>query len=475
MTDDMAKLGQEKPFQVFKQILLNNINQSNSIYYELQKLSKELTESITMLKNIENAVPGVEEYETIFRDDIDSQYVNLISPQMHQKIVAYYNKHKNRVYSSKYKIDKKIHNMLISMGKYLEKVNYDLSNIKHKKLEVEKRYYSLISDLSSQMNEYLALLSNTLRKIAIKLGILGASFFYGLSFMSAYSPELLVWLKFVFVFNRLNDILIITSYAISPNKNEEMKKIKHRIIEVLGIYKNKFYSLYIKFVYKLYDILNAIMSFIKNLDVYLRGSRDWREFYEKLENHMLMTTGISYEWLVDIVSFDLVTVDEFIRGLRNYKELNTYRYRIRVSPNAISKLRQHYGRELRIDGSWINVTLSYLGGRYYMPANPLDTKLILDVSGFDGILEEKASFVMAVILLADEMTLDNIYTTSSLSLNSIISIDLNRLKWLIYKDKSWIARLIDRILGRDRKYLSSETISNKLFESYIMMRKVNNS
>jgi len=474
MTESINTTDREKSFQIFKQTLLNNIKQNNSIYYELQKLSNALKESITMLKQMQNAVPNMEEYEVTYLDDMDNEYVNLISPDMHQKIAAYYKKHKNKIYSSKYKIDRNIHNMLMSIGKYLEKTNHDLEKRKRKRLEMEKRYYSFIIDLSNRNVDYSAFLSKTLKKIAIKFGILGTSLFYGLSFMSVYSPELLDWLKFVFIFNRMNDILFIISYAISPNRKEKTKRLKHRVMELLGIYRSRGYGLYIKFIYKLYDLLNAIMSFTKNLDIYLKGSRNWRDFYEKLEKHMLMTLGISYKRLINIVSFDLVAVDEFLRGLRKYEELNTYRYRIRVSPSAISKLKHHYGENVIIYGNWINVELNYSGRRYYTPDNPLDAKSILDVSGFDGSLNEKASFVMAAILLGEEMVLDDIYTTIPPSRNDIISIDLNQLKWLVYKDKSWLVRVIDRFLGRDGKYLSPETIGNELYESHIMLNKFNN-
>ena len=472
MTESINTTDREKSFQIFKQTLLNNIRQDNSIHYDLQKLSNELKESIKMLKQMQNAVPNIEEYEVNYLDDMDNEYVNIVSPEMYQKITAYYKKHKNKFYSSKYKIDKKIHNILMSIGKYLEKINYDLVQRKKKRLEIEKRYYSFIVDLRNRNVDYLAFLSKTLRKVAIKFGILGTSLFYGMSFMSIYFPEMLDWLKFVFIFNRMNDILLIMSHAISPNKREEMKRLKERVMEVLGIYKNRSYILYIKFVYKLYDLLNAIMSFIKNLDVHLRGSMDWREFYERLEKHMLTTTGISYKWLSDIVIFDLVKVDELLNSLINYEELNTYKYRIHISPNAIKKLKQHYNDGIIVDSSWINVTITYLGGRYYLPANPLDAKFILDVSGFDGSLEEKANFVMASILLADEMRLDNLHTTNLQSENGIISIDLSQLKWLVYRDRSWLTRIIDRILGRDRKYLSPETIGYELYENYIAINKV---
>jgi len=474
MTDGISTMGQEKSFQIFKQTLLNNINQNISIYYELHKLSNELKESITMLKQMQNTFPNIEDHEVTYLDDMDNEYLNIVSPEMYQKISAYYKNHKNKAYSSKYKIDRNIHNMLMSIGKYLEKINHDLVERKRRRLEIEKRYYSFIIDLRNSNIDYLAFLSKTLKKIAIKFGILGTSLFYGLSFMSVYSPELLDWLKFVFIFNRMNDLLFITSYAISPNRREETKRVKNRIMEVLGIYRNRGYGLYVKFIYKLYDLLNSIMSFIKNLDVYLRGSRDWKDFYERLDKHMLITTGISYKWLVDIVSLDLVAVDEFLRGLGKYQELNTYRYGIRVSLNAISKLKHHYGENVIIYGNWINFELSYSGGEYYTPDNPLDAKFILDVSGFDGSLEEKASFVTAAILLADEMVLENIYNTSSKLKNDIISINLNQLKLLIYKDRSWFAKLVDKILGRDRKLLSAEMIGKELYDSYIMMLSINN-
>jgi hypothetical protein len=475
MLNSIIKMEPEKSFQIFKQTMLNKLKQNSIIYHSIQNLSSELAKSIAMLKQIENELPNMEKYEVSYLDDIDNQYQNLISPEMYQKISSYYNKYKSKTYSSKYKIDSKIHHMLMSIGKYLEKMNYDLESMRSRKLELENRYYSLASSLSKRMNDYLALLSKTLRKMAIKLGILGTSLFYGLSFMSAYSPELLTWLKFVFLFNRLNDIMLITSYAISPNRKKEIISLKNRIMEALGLYRDKDYSTYIKFVYKLYDILNAIMSFIKNLDTYLRGSRSWKEFYESLEKHMLATTGISYKWLVDVVSVDLVAVDEFLTSLSNHEELNTYRYRIRLPLNNVNKLKQHYGDNVRVDGGWISFTITYLGGRYYLPDNPLDANFILDVSGFEGSLENKADFVMASILLADEMILDSVHTTYLRSGRGIMSIDLRQLKWLVYKDKSWLVRLIDRILGRDKKYLTPETIGDRLYESYTMLHKVNRS
>jgi hypothetical protein len=475
MTEGITTIDSEKSFQIFKKSLLNNIKPNNSIYYELQKISKQMTETITILRNIEKAVPSIDEHEGAYFDETNNQYVNLVSPQMHQKILAYYHKHKNKTYSTKYKIDRNIHNFLMKTGRYLEKINRDLVERKKRRLEIEKRYYSFIIDLINRNIDYLAFLSKTLKKIAVKFSLIGTSLFYSLSFMSIYSPELMDWLKFVFIFNRMNDMLFITSYAISPNRKEQMKRLKHRIMEVLGIYRTRGYGLFIKFIYKLYDLLNAIMSFIKNLDIHLRGSRNWKDFYERLEKHMLVTVGISYKWLFDIISIDLVAVDEFLRDLGKYEELNIYRYRILVSPNAISRLKHYYGENVKIYGNWISVELNYQGGRYYTPDNPLDVKFILDVSGFDGTLEEQAHFVVAAILLSDKMILDNIYTPNSQYQNDIISIDLNQLKLLVYKDKSWFTRLIDRILGRDRVYLSPETIGDKLYESYIMLYGINNS
>ncbi len=473
MTDSISRTNQEKSFDVFKRYLLNHIRQNNGIYYELQKLSNKMAESVSILKYVENLLPDIEEHETIYLEKAEERYKNLVSPEMYERIMAYYNKHKNRSYSSKYVINKKIHRMLMNVGEYLDKISQEVKELRCKKSELEERYYSTVADLSNRMNEYLSFLSKTLRRIAIRLGLLGSTLFYGLTFMSTYSPELLDWLKFVFVFNRINDILLISSYAISPNRKEEARRIKDRILGVLNIHRTKGYSLYIKFVYKLYDLLNAVMSFMKNLDIYLRGSRDWKDFYKKLEKHMLSTAGVSYKWLVDIVSFDLVAVDEFLRGLADYGMLNTYRYKIRVTPGAISKLKQHYGERVRVDGNWINVTLTYEGGKHYTPANPMNAKFILNVSGYDGTLEDKANFVMAAILLADEMVLENIYTTRSTLRDGILSIDLNQLKWLVYKNKSWIVRMIERILGRDKKYLSPEAIGNELYESYIMLNKFN--
>jgi hypothetical protein len=466
MTDTVSAASQENSFQVFKRTLLDKINKNKIIYYDFQNLSKEFEKSITMLAQIQNAVPDI-------WGDRDNEHVNLVSPEMYQKIAAYYKKYKNKTYSSKYKIDKKIHNMLMKIGSYLEKIDYDLAKRKSMVLEMEKRYYSLAFDLNNRMIDYLAFLSKILKKIAIKFGILGASLFYGLSFMSVYAPELLDWLKFVFIFNRMNDLLLITSYAISPNRREEMKRLKHRVMDVLGIYRRRDYGLYIKFVYKLYDILNATMSFMRNLDVHLIDSRDWEDFYKKLERHMLLNAGISHKLLVDVITLDLIAIDEFLRGLEEHEGLNTYRYSIKVSLNAISKLKHYYGEKVRIDGNWIHVKLNYSGGRYYVPDNPLDVKFILDVSGFDGSLEERASFVMAAILLSDEMILDNIYTANVQWRNGIISIDLNQLKWIVYKDKSWLVRWINRVLGRDRKILTPEMIGNELFESYIALQKIN--
>jgi len=291
--------------------------------------------------------------------------------------------------------------------------------------------------------------------------------------MSTYIPEMMDWVKIIFLCNRINDLLIILSLTIDPNKKRKIEMIKYNIIDIFGIHKNRLYSIYIKFIYKLYDILNAIMSFIANLDSYLRGSNNWQDFYKKLEVHIAAMSGISHKMLVDVVDFDIVAIDEFLRGLNEYEKSNMYTYSLRLSFAGLTKLKKYYGDKVSIENGWIRFTLRYSGGRYYVPGNPVDERMILDISGFDSDIPEKADFITAAILLADEIILDSI-GHKHLS-NAIIRIDLQQLRWLAYKSRSWLARRLDAILLRESILLTPQTLGYRLLESFTKLNSLQKS
>ncbi len=460
----------KQSFLLFKDNLLKIIKQNKVLIQEIYNLNAEVMYSLNLLFEINKKISENKLYEDLNELLRYPDYDNLISPTMQQKIAAYYQKYKNKTYSTKYKIDKKIHEILMNIGNYLEKIEPKIKAKNIKRSELEKRFYSFLSSINDDFRNYLVFLSKLIKKIAIKLAVLGAGMFYGTSFMSIYVPEMVDWAKTIFLFNRINDLLIIMSFVIDPNKKHKIKVIKYEIMDILGIHKDKLYSIYIKFIYKFYDLLNAIMSFIANLDTYLKGSNDWKEFYTKLEYHIAAVTGISLKRLIDVIDFDVVAIDEFLRNLNEYERLGIYNYSLRLSFGALNRLKEHYGHKVSTESGWVRFTLRYTGGRHYFPANPLDKELILQISGFDGDMSEKVDFITASILLADEIILDSA-GGDSLS-KGIIRIDLQELRWLVYKSRTWIARKLDKILLRDTRLLTPQTLGYELFEAFIKLNEV---
>jgi hypothetical protein len=460
----------EQSFQLFKKEMLKIIRQNEKHYKELYDLNNEIRHSLDLLSQLQQKIARNNFYDELDKGLENTDYDNLVSPIMRQKIAAYYEKYKNKTYSTKYKIDKKIHKMIMEMGKYLEKVESKIKAKNIKKSQIKKYYYSTILSVGNDFKDYLAFLSKLLRKIAIKLGVLGAGMFYSTTLMSTYTPEMMDWVKIIFLCNRINDLLIIISLTIDPNRKRKIEMIKYNIIDIFGIHKNRLYSIYIKFIYKLYDILNAIMSFITNLDSYLGASNNWRDFYDKLESHITTMSGISHKVLVDVVDFDIVAIDEFLRSLNEYEKSNMYTYSLRLSFAGLTKLKKYYGDKVSIENGWIRFTLRYSGGRYYVPGDPLDDRMILYISGFDGDIPEKADFITAAILVADEIILDSI-GHKHLS-NAIIRIDLQQLRWLAYKSRSWLARRLDAILLRESILLTPQTLGYRLIESFTKLNSL---
>ncbi len=472
MLDNHNAVHTGQSFSSFKNEMLKIIKQNRIYYQELQDLSNDIKHSLKLLSEIQNKIGNDELHDELNELIRYPGYDNLISPKMQDKIAAYYKKHKNKTYSTKYKIDKKIHEMLMNLGRYIEKVERKIKTYNIKKSEVEQRCYSVILDVNVKFRDYLAFLSKTLQKISVKLGVLGTGLFYSTTLLSTYLPDVLEWVKIIFLFNRLNDLLIITSFALDPNKKKRMEIIKLGIIDILGIHKNRLYGIYIKFVYKMYDILNAIMSFIANLENYLRSSNNWEDFYKKLEAHIAVMSGISRKRLLDVIDFDIVVIDELLKTLDKSEMADAYTYSLRVSYEALNRLRKYYGDKVSTESGWIRFTLRYAGGRYYIPSNPLDHDLFLDISGFAGDASEKANFVIATILLADEIILNSV-NYKQLS-RGIIRIDLQELRWLVYRSRSWLARRLDEILLRDTKLLTPQTLGYALFEAFIKTNVLKN-
>ena len=473
MIDTYDTQSAEKSFQLFKNEMLKIIRQNEKYYKELYDLNNEIRYSLNLLSQFQQRIARNNFYDELDKELQYPDYDNLVSPIMRQKIAAYYEKYKNKTYSTKYKIDKKIHKMIMEMGRYLEKVESKIKAKNIKKSQIKKHYYSIISSVGNDFKDYLAFLSKLLKKIAIKLGVLGAGMFYVTTLMSTYTPEMMDWVKIIFLCNRINDLLVIISLTIDPNKKRKIEMMKYNIIDIFGIHKNRLYSIYIKFIYKLYDISNAIMSFIANLKSYLRGSNNWQDFYKKLEAHIAAMSGISLNRLVDVIDFDIVAIDEFLESLNDHDRHDTYNYSLRLSFSALSRLKEYYGDKVNTENGWIRFGLRYSGGRYYVLANPLDEGMILDILGFDGDIPEKADFITAAILLADEIILDSI-GHKHLS-NAIIRIDLQELRWLAYKSRSWLARRLDAILLRESILLTPQTLGYRLLESFTKLNLLQKS
>jgi hypothetical protein len=291
-------------------------------------------------------------------------------------------------------------------------------------------------------------------------------------------------------------LLLVIGYALHPEGSSKMKILWDKIKINIGIRKNYMYAAYIMYVYKLYDILSAISSYIveigkliqlgkpidegktaKNLEekavLGLLADKVKLKPFEKSKNKM--------KALDETIVVDLESYKELIDSVRKgNKELNICGYKFSVSSDTVKKLVEYYGDKFQGGGEWIEVIVEYVGGAYHKAANPLKK---VEISGFNGNTKEAANFIGALLALSDKVVVDRIGEQKFE--NPLVIIDLQKLKILSYKSKPFVDKLIapiSKLVSLIKKVIAKEAsnkeeldpsdIGNLMFEAYVKANKM---
>jgi hypothetical protein len=276
----------------------------------------------------------------------------------------------------------------------------------------------------------------------------------------------------------------------------------------LGIRKNYIYAAYIMYLYRLYDILSAISSYIIELGKLIQLGKKVNEekAAKKLEEKAKESAQVvglkdkvlgqladkiklkpfegsknKIEALDETIVVDLESYKKLLDSIRKgNKELHVCTYKFFVSSDAIEKLVDYYGDKFQGGGEWIEVIVEYTGGAYYKTANPLKR---IEISGFNGNIKEAANFIGALLALSDKIAVVSVGEQEFEK--PLVVIDLQNLKLLSYKSKPFVDKLITPIkkLGglikkliaqeRDKEEeLDPSNIGKLMFEAYVNVNKV---
>jgi hypothetical protein len=129
----------------------------------------------------------------------------------------------------------------------------------------------------------------------------------------------------------------------------------------------------------------------------------------------------------------------------------------------------------------IEVTVQYTGGAYHKAANPLKE---IDISGFSGNMKEAAEFIGAILALSDKLTIDRVGEQEFE--NPLVTIDLQKLKLLSYKSKTFIDTIItpikrvvhwiiNKLITQKTKKkgeLDPTALGSLMFEAYISIKGI---
>ena len=467
-----------------------------------KNIVKSATKQEVLVKEIENAYRAALRVRHMSRNKI-------VSPKTYKKIMSYYKRHKRQGYYSKYKLDNQLHNFIMRLGRYLESLDKDTSRWEVRDFSFDYHYYALPSIsvlLSGGLKEVLGYLSTAVKEIAHAVEIIFhivvevfPNILHYIPGLSSIMPHFLAACLVAFF---AGSILIIIGYSLHPERKVLFKRLTDKLKVNLGISKSHIHSAYIIYVYKLYDLLSTVASYVievgkliskgKNIDdekVYKEltekaknsthfvgiidrlldfiGEKSKMEYFEKIKDKM--------ETLKETIAVDLESVKKLVDSIREGKnEINILNCKFAVSAEAMDQLVNYYGDKFKGSGEWIDVSVQYAGGAYHKSANPLSN---IDISGFNGQPKEMANFIGAVLAISDKLAIDKIGKQEFKT--PLIVIDLQKLKILSYQSKPFIDKLLepikkiaDWLTNKKKEKLDPDTIGIKMFEAYISLNVI---
>lgn len=484
---------------------------------ELSKVVKDLQDKIS--SSAGEAVKSEAKTENAYISTLKVRHMSrnrIVSPRTYRKIMSYYRKHKRQRYYSKYKIDNELHNFIMRLGSYLESLDKDIDRRLFRDFSSSYHYYALPSFAilsSGGLKEVLGYLSSAvteaahIMEIAVHLLVeFSPKVLHAIPLLPAFLPH---FLGGVLAACLTSGLLIIIGYAIHPEGKSKFQILIEKAKVSLGIRKSYIQAAYIIYLYKLYDILSTISSYVIELGKSIEIGKEVKEekAAEKLEKKAEKSTQVvglkdkalgylgdkiksnifknakdKIETLDETISIDPENMEKLLNSIKegNHK-LNVYSYKFWVSSDAMQKLVDYFGAKFQGRGEVIEVTVQYTGGAYHKAANPLKE---IDISGFSGNTKEAAEFIGAILALSDKLTIDRVGEQEFE--NPLVTIDLQKLKLLSYKNKTFIDTIITPIKGivdwiinnlitqktKKKGELDPSALGSLMFESYISIKSI---
>jgi len=481
---------------------------------ELDKSLDELSDEVqnleeTILKSATKEEKLLEKIDKAYRTALRFKHMSrnkIVSPRMYRNIMSYYKRHKRQKYYSKYKLDKELHNYIMRLGCYLERLDKDAGRKMARDFSFDYHYYTLFSAtvfFSAGVNEVLGFISSATKVVAHILEIalhivlkIFPSILKSIPFLSSLMPGFLAAFLVAFLFGMT---LIIIGYSLHPDRQAIFKRAIEKFKINFGIRKSRMHSAYVTYIYKLFDLLSAVASYIikvgklitsgksisdekvhKELmkkaqkNTHIVGTIDKMLYFinEKSEKEVFEKVKKKMETLEEIISVDLEGIKKIVDSIKNgNSDLNTLTCKFAVSDDAIKKLADYYGDKFKGGSEWIDVTVQYTGGAYHKSAAPLSN---VNVPSFSGKPEEISNFIGALLAISDKLAIDRIGKKEFET--PLIVVDLQKLKILSYDSGTFIDKLskpikaiINRLKGKEEEKLEPNTIGIKMFEAYISL------
>ncbi len=461
-----------------------------STHEEVIKRIDQIGDEIMKLSDsVRSDVEAINKLEWAIEKNKNSDFVNgyyeqnkIISPHTYSKILAYYRKHKNRKHYDTYKVDRELHNFLMQIGKYLERENVRL---------VSSRGYSTAAEPSNEattkMRDLLSNISEKLITIGGGITLAAHALYPVLGPLAIRLPKVRLLLGVVAVLDAITNVMIPLGAVIHPDRWANARKIVRTTRVKLGLYRDVGYSIYINYVYKLYDLLNSIMFHIKNIYVYLVNNQDLsiNEIAENLKEKIERETGIKqksnlfklvlgflsplFKSKAKVKEGDILDINkDYLTQLviqldEKNDQLDKFGYVLKLSDAAIEKIKEYYGENIPVDDGTLKFDIKYSGGRYYRPVEVLD-KSELYIHGARFNKDEASVLIAGCMALADELIITQIGKMEFEK--GIIIINLGKLKWMVYTKRNLWERWLDVILKRRTERIDQNTIGFIIFESF---------
>jgi hypothetical protein len=457
------------------------IDNAMDLYNDVSSDVKAINELEQSNSNKENSASVREYYEKN----------KIVSPYTYSKISSYYKRHKGKRYYNTYKVDKELHRFLMELGEYLERLDSRTRTRNGRIYSIASEENNTEAGNSSKIVLYdiLSNISEKFVKIGLWLTAAAHATYPVVGPLAVRSPYMFLLLKIIAVVDAITNVMVPLGAVIHPDRKANIKKFIRSSRVELGLYKNIGYSLYINYIYKLYGLLNSVMSIVKNIYEYLSKNINvpidqiGKNFKEKIEkeagikqknsflrsiikfvSRLFKSNKSKIEELNDILSIDenhLIQLVTLIDEKRD--QLNMYTYVIRFSDPAAEKINAHYGENIQISNNTLTFKLKYPGGQYYKPVEVLD-KSELEILGSNVSKEEAGIILAGCMTLADELIITQI---GDLKFEAgIIKIDLKELRWLAFTKRSSWEGFLDKILKRDTKGINKDNIGFIIFESF---------